>query len=261
MAGPEGRYLLVSDSNGSHGQYESKKLGQEELSRIAEDHLFKKHLGTMSDWLTISQYVAQRGVLDERLSRLLQELRQVPETQNSRFKPVDGQVVLLHKEETDKATAEICAREGLPSLSPLEYLKRHWDIPRGFAVEQIQDCMLRGVTEVGSASVLRPGNLNVRLSEGNMPPHAHHSGILSSGTSGGIQSAEGVQSAVVSFDPSGLVYDMFYNDSIAVGMDKNELDGAIDRFAIQEAGSDSVTHNNLPRFERFYAFAFKKSAA
>ena len=50
---------------------------------------------------------------------------------------VDGQVILLRAEEVD--------RQG---KSPLEYLYEHWHITPDYRVVSIQECMLRGMTNV-----------------------------------------------------------------------------------------------------------------
>lgn len=48
---------------------------------------------------------------------------------------------------------------------------------------------------------------------------------------------------------------MFYNDSMDVGLSKNELDGAIDKFSVDEYGTpDEVAHNNMPKYNAFYGF-------
>lgn len=48
---------------------------------------------------------------------------------------------------------------------------------------------------------------------------------------------------------------MFYNDSMDVGLSKNELDGAIDKFSVDECGTpDEVAHDNMPYYHAFYGF-------
>ena len=53
---PDNKCLLVSDSNEIGEQYDSKYLKQEELTRLAQENMFKKHLGIMQSYLTNSQY-------------------------------------------------------------------------------------------------------------------------------------------------------------------------------------------------------------
>lgn len=49
---------------------------------------------------------------------------------------------------------------------------------------------------------------------------------------------------------------MFYNDSMDVGLNKNELEGTIDEFVVQSSGGDSsgVIHDNMPKYHAFYGF-------
>ena len=54
---------------------------------------------------------------------------------------------------------------------------------------------------------------------------------------------------------------MFNNDRMT-GLDKNELDGVVDQFLVEEegidvssaSGSPVVMHNNLPNYREFYMF-------
>ena len=263
---PSNKYLLVSDSNEVTEQFDSKKLRQDELSYLAEENLFKKHLGIMSNYLTVSQYASYRSILKEKYiiqKKLFEDLDgNVP----VKFRPVDGQIILLQQEETDKRIQEICTQENLTSMSPLDYLKRHWDITTEFTVEQIYDCMLRGVTEIdpnGGDKTKRDGNLKVGLTDDNMPIHMHNSGVT---TGGSINCMHGGEQ-VVGFRQGETVYDMFYNDSFTTGVDKNELDGVVDDFVVQDSGvaeqSDSgnprIMHNNLPVYKKFYAFVVRKN--
>lgn len=64
------------------------------------------------------------------------------------------------------------------------------------------------------------------------------------------------------------VYDMFYNDSMDVGLSKNELDGTIDNFTVDEEGSNvsgdsdhpEMYHDNMPKYHAFYGFVVQKIA-
>lgn len=54
---------------------------------------------------------------------------------------------------------------------------------------------------------------------------------------------------------------MFYNDSLDVGLNKNELDGTIDTFSVQNFGrNDSLSHDNMPKYHAFYGFVVQKIA-
>ena len=81
-------------------------------------------------------------------------------------------------------------------MSPEEYLRAHWDITPEFTVNEITNCMLRGVTALDTdkdaPKVKNPSNANVVLRTENIPPHMHHSGITD-GT--GITCMESVGSA------------------------------------------------------------------
>ena len=100
---PNDKYLLVSDSNEVGDQYDSKKLRQDELANLAQENLFKKYLGIMSNYLTISQFNAYRSILNEKYNiqnSLFNQIKNLP--WENKFKPVDGQVILLQVAETDK---------------------------------------------------------------------------------------------------------------------------------------------------------------
>ena len=64
---PDNKYLLVSDSNEMGNQYDSKKLSQEDLIDLAQDNLFKKTLNIMSRYLTISQFITFKDMLDGKI--------------------------------------------------------------------------------------------------------------------------------------------------------------------------------------------------
>ena len=61
---------------------------------------------------------------------------------------------------------------------------------------------------------------------------------------------------------------MFYNDSMDVGLSKNELDGTIDNFTVDEEGSNvsgdsdhpEMYHDNMPKYHAFYGFVVQKIA-
>ena len=53
-------------------------------------------------------------------------------------------------------------------------------------------------------------------------------------------------------DENQLRYDIFHNDSLMVGKGK-------DAFEVNDCGQmDSVTHQNLPEFQRYYVFIVRK---
>ena len=72
-----------------------------------------------------------------------------------------------------------------------------------------------------------PNNSKVAVSDANLPPHMHHSGI---DMASGLQTMQGGSSEKVGFLKEELHYDMFYNESFSTGMSKNEVEGVVDRF-------------------------------
>lgn len=52
---------------------------------------------------------------------------------------------------------------------------------------------------------------------------------------------------------------MFYNDSFSTGLDKNEVEGVVDEFTVQDSGSETLFHNNMPKRDLFYAFVVRKN--
>ena len=61
---------------------------------------------------------------------------------------------------------------------------------------------------------------------------------------------------------------MFYNDSLEVGLSKNELDGTIDKFTDDNFGRndsvegqpESMSHDKMPKYHAFYGFVVQKIA-
>jgi hypothetical protein len=51
---------------------------------------------------------------------------------------------------------------------------------------------------------------------------------------------------------------MFENGSSSTGIQKNELDGVMDKFNVQNEGKETVYHDNLPALHKFYAFVVSK---
>ena len=139
--------------------------------------------------------------------------------------------------------------------NPLDYLKEHWDISSDMIVTQLKGCFLRGMTKVSSNAIL--GKQNIELSKEEMPPHMHHSSIT---TNSGVQTLTGTSSTRKTKPVKNAVaYDMFYDDSM-IGLDKNELDGVVDLFEVQDTGDSFITHNNMPNLDNFYAFVVEKAA-
>lgn len=69
---------------------------------------------------------------------------------------VDGQVILIKMSDLDSYNARLVSK-GKARKTPVEYLKEYWDIPPDYWVEQISDCMLRGMTELDSPIDLESG--------------------------------------------------------------------------------------------------------
>ena len=239
------KYLLVSDSKEIGNQYDSKKLSQSELVELAQNDLFKKHLKIMSRYMTVSQYKLYIDMLRSKVEQLLVEWEKVRgKTWTGMLRPVDGQVILIDVQEFEKWND---AQE--TKVTPVEYLRMKWDIGAEFQVQQIENCMLRGVSEVDNG-ILVKGSSKVELKEENMPAHMHNSGITDGAD---IECLYGAQDN--SYAQNGqIACDMFYNDSFTTGLDKNEMDGAVGEFDVQAAGSSNVSHNNLPKYSKFYAF-------
>ena len=250
----DSKYLLVSDSNEVGSQYDSKKLRQSELAYLAQENLFKRHLGIMQFYLTKSQYEVYEKVLGEKYDAQSSLFSMLESNPSVRFKPVDGQVILLDAAEVDKQ-----------SNSPMEYLKEHWNITAEFTVDQIHDCMLRGVTardvQNGDKTKLE-GNLKVGLTDANMPTHMHNSAVTTDGNINSLHVSTSNSRCV----QGEIEYDMFYNDSFSTGVDFNELQGTVNDFQVQDSGGGEqvgdelqLMHNNLPNYRKFYAFVIHKN--
>lgn len=118
--------------------------------------------------------------------------------------------------------------------------------------------MIRGVTEYdkNSYDVKLGEKQNVYLTEDNLPNHMHHDGI----TNGGIDSAYGKEIANGNGEVlNSLKYDLFYNDGFSTGLKKDELQGVVHQFNPQPVGiNETITHNNLPKYDNYYAFALRR---
>ena len=66
----EGKYLLVSDSNEVSDQLDSKKLSYDDLVKMAQDNLFKRHFD-MTRYLTKTQYDTYYTNLNNKLNEVV----------------------------------------------------------------------------------------------------------------------------------------------------------------------------------------------
>ena len=248
-------YFLVSDSNEINNQLDSKKMDWDELTRLAESNLFKKHLGILDRYLTVSQFGIYKSMIGESRNSLDSLWNQVKNQEwSGKFKASDGQIIVLYKDD-------------IPSdMAPVDYLRAHWDIPLDATINQWKNCMFRGITyktpDIDNNPIKRDSNQIVKLKGVNIPPHMHHSGITSGSA---IESLSQVSSGTNSKRQNmSTRYDMFYNDSLDTGLDRNELDGSGDAFAVEETGSNetldgnhALPHNNMPVMHNCYVFEIK----
>ena len=240
--------MLVSDSNELGGQYDSKKLNFSELVELAQDSLFNKYLRIMSTFLTTIQYNNYIQIINQRLNTQGTEWGKAKNGRwTGKFTPVDGQVILIRKADVPRGN------------TPLQYLLNHWNVSSEYTVTQIQNCMLRGVVSIHDQTVKNPDTINVSLTDDNIPPHMHHPGITENANIGSMRDSSQSGDKVWQRAASDVSYDMFYNDSISTGLTKNELDGVVDGFDVQPSGDESVSHNNIPAIDVFYAFEIRKN--
>lgn len=75
--------------------------------------------------------------------------------------------------------------------TPEAYIREKWHITADCSLVPIQGCLLRGVTDKSGDITVKGGNLKVELTEDNMPPHMHHSGITQNSNMEGMHSASG----------------------------------------------------------------------
>lgn len=249
----ENTCMLVSDSNEVGNQLDSKKLEYGTLAELAQDNLFKKYLD-MSRYLTKNQYEVYKGLLEDEYNRLDALYNTIPK--DPKLRAVHGQVILV---ETGN----------LPNgYSPVQWIQENWEIPLGFQLRQIPNCMLRGVldaTEKNSNSTVLPventSNQEVMLKSVNVPPHMHHSSITKDAN---ITTMWGDSSEQTKYVQGNTILDMFYNDSMDNGLQDNELQGTSDQFHVNYAGKNDGTgtelediglnHDNMPKYHAFYGY-------
>jgi hypothetical protein len=103
----------------------------------------------------------------------------------------------------------------------------------------------------------------VTLRKENVPTHMHHSSVT---TGSGFTTMEGDPNTTEYFATGNTKCDMFYNDSMDVGLSKNELEGTIDGFSVDGQGrydngdvnNPVMSHDNMPKYRAFYGFVVKK---
>ena len=241
------KYLLVSDSNEISSQYDSKKLSESTLVKIVQDNLFGKELGIITNYLTNSQYNNNKSNLERTKNQLVEEFNSLSRMNVTRkFQVVDGQVILIHKDSIPQ------------NINVEDYIRTYWEIPTNYRLQRLDGCMLRGVTyqsKIGKTlNTLNSGDYSASLENDNLPPHMHQSSITSGAKLESIKTGKNK----TELSTSNPQYDMFRNDSISTGLQRNEVDGVVDQFKGEEIGQiqgNSATHNNLPNYSEFYAYA------
>lgn len=230
------RCLLVSDSNEIQTQMDSKQLPYNTLAEMAENALFRKYLN-MDKYLTVQEYEANKRQLESVKNDL-----DMPNTEsaNPKLRAVEGQVILLNAANIPE------------DVSPIDHALAYWDISSEYQLMPIPDSMLRGVLfkSGDTLEVHRPGNRTIQLTDETMPPHMHHNAVTTGGDF--ITMRKGNDTTYAK--KGNATYDMFYSDSLDIGLDKNELDGTVDYFEVASAGENVVYHNNIPPYTSFYGF-------
>ena len=222
----------------------------------------------MSKYLTRNQYEVYRDMLNDKYNAL-SELKSALERQvlnngtmvnyKPKLRVVEGQVILVEASKIPQGK------------SPEGYVQEQWDITSEYKLLPIPDCMLRGMLDTKDAGIgagnqlvaQKQGNLEVSLKNENVPPHMHHSSVT---TGTGFTTMTRDSNSSTYFVKGNTAYDMFYNDSMDVGLSKNELDGTIDTFKVVAAGKDEgsestgtmMSHDNMPKYQAFYGFVVQK---
>lgn len=218
---------------------DSKKLPYTTLAEMAQDELFRRYLD-MDKYLTVSEYTIKK----DELEKMRGELR-VPSLATPKLRVVEGQVLLIKSDQVPSNT------------SPMDYALGQWYVPSEFQLTPIPDGMLRGVLLISSndpLTVLYPNNRTVNLTQENMPTHMHHSAVTTGSDFVSLGKATGKSYA----KKGNYTYDMFHSDSLDTGLDKNELDGTVDEFEVEETGEETVAHNNIPPYTAFYGFVVQR---
>ena len=96
------------------------------------------------------------------------------------------------------------------------------------------------------------------MTKENMPPHMHHSGITTGASMSSMQGRE-ITSPTNVNNRSSTRYDMFRNDSFSTGLSDNEMNGVWPEFQVHEVGDVKVQHENMPKYESYYAFIISKN--
>lgn len=235
--------LLVSDSNETSQQFDSKQLEYSTIVQMFQEKLFKDHIGIMGKYMLNLVYDVQSKSISNQCNELENKWNSIEDTVvNNKLKVVPGQIILIRKNEVD-STQDL-----------YEYIREHWNIPSGYNIVRIQDCMLRGVTEIQNSGIVNGNCKEIQISESNVPPHMHNSSITSGS---GLTSVKNIGGNMDGESEYSTRYDMFNNESMSAGMDQNELNGTIDQFEVQENGRDAASHNNIPQCSLFYAFAIE----
>ena len=133
--------------------------------------------------------------------------------------------------------------------------------PTEFRLVPLVDCMLRGVvnrTRETVNAVVGEGTETVDLKPENIPPHEHHSSML---TDTGISTIEAVTGTTSQTKPisSQIRVDVFNHDSAVAGVSDNEMDGVWGTFSLSDSYGETTTHNNMPEYHRYLAFAVVKN--
>ena len=154
-----------------------------------------------------------------------------------------------------------------------QYVRESWNIGQEDHLIPIPTCMLRGTPDLIStpsdlSSMLKvenPHGSTVELTSDNMPPHMHHSSITTGGQLPTIRGSKSTPPKSYS-SRNGVSCDMFYNDSMCVGLEDNEMQGTVDRFSVEQTGegageTPSISHNIMPKYHEFYGFVVQKANA
>lgn len=239
----ESTCMLVSDSNEVASQLDSKRLDYNTLVELAESNLFSKFLD-MSKYLTTNQYATYKDVLEDKFGRLKQ-MNDIGQDAISKLRVVDGQVILVEVDSIPQG------------MSPEQHIKEHWNITNEYQLVPIQNCMLRGNLGKNESLVeKKPNNTQVKLTMENIPPHMHHSSVTH-GT--GFTTLTKDKTTYVGTSGENLTYNVFCNDSLDIGLSKNELDGTVDKFLVDYAGREvEMYHDNMPEYHAFYGFVVQK---